>query len=54
LILDEPTNHLDITSKNVLGKALADFPGPILIVSHDNYFLDKFVTKKINIEEYNL
>jgi ATP-binding cassette subfamily F protein 3 len=53
LILDEPTNHLDITSKNVLGKALANFPGPILIVSHDNYFLDKFVTKKIDIEGYN-
>jgi ATP-binding cassette subfamily F protein 3 len=53
LILDEPTNHLDITSKNVLGKALADFPGPILIVSHDDYFLDKFVTKRINIKGYN-
>ena len=51
LILDEPSNHLDIKSKNVLAEALKNFPGSILVVSHDNYFLDKFVTKKMQIEK---
>ena len=54
LILDEPTNHLDIKSKNILSDALKDFPGCILVVSHDNYFLDKFITKKIQMQEGKL
>jgi ATP-binding cassette subfamily F protein uup len=41
LILDEPTNDLDIMSLNVLEEYLSNFPGCLLIVSHDRYFLDK-------------
>jgi ATP-binding cassette subfamily F protein uup len=41
LILDEPTNDLDILSLNVLENFLLDYPGTLLIVSHDRYFMDK-------------
>ncbi|AZQ43859.1 ABC-F family ATP-binding cassette domain-containing protein [Nonlabens ponticola] len=43
LILDEPTNDLDIPTLNVLENFLMDFPGCILVVSHDRYFMDKIV-----------
>ncbi|MBK9271388.1 MAG: ABC-F family ATP-binding cassette domain-containing protein [Saprospiraceae bacterium] len=43
LILDEPTNDLDITTLNVLEDYLMDFPGVLLIVSHDRFFMDKIV-----------
>jgi len=43
LILDEPTNDLDIVTLNVLEDFLLDFPGCILVVSHDRYFMDKIV-----------
>ncbi len=40
LLLDEPTNHLDIPSQEILQEVLADFPGTILLVSHDRYLID--------------
>ncbi len=43
LILDEPTNDLDISSLNVLEEFLSNFPGCLMIVSHDRYFLDQLV-----------
>lgn len=43
LILDEPTNDLDILTLNVLENFLLDFPGNIMVVSHDRYFMDKIV-----------
>ena len=43
LILDEPTNDLDIITLNVLESFLLDFPGCLLVVSHDRYFMDKIV-----------
>ena len=43
LILDEPTNDLDIVTLNVLESFLLDFPGVLLVVSHDRYFMDKIV-----------
>ncbi len=49
LILDEPTNHLDIQSEEVLEDALLDFPGTILFISHDRYFINKIATKVIEM-----
>ncbi len=45
LIMDEPTNHLDIAAKEVFEDALLDFPGTVLIVSHDRYLLNKIPTR---------
>ena len=50
LILDEPTNHLDMESISWLETYLLNYPGAVFIVSHDRYFLDKVVTKVIEIE----
>lgn len=47
LILDEPTNHLDMQSQDVLKRALADYPGSVMIVSHNRDFLDPIVTKTL-------
>ena len=43
LVLDEPTNDLDITTLQILEEYLADFPGCVIVVSHDRYFMDKVV-----------
>jgi ATP-binding cassette subfamily F protein 3 len=45
LVLDEPTNHLDLQSKDILKKALLDYNGTLILVSHDRYFLDGLVQK---------
>lgn len=45
LILDEPTNHLDLKSKDILKKALQEYKGTLIIVSHDRYFLDGLADK---------
>jgi ATP-binding cassette subfamily F protein 3 len=50
LLLDEPTNHLDMESISWLETYLLNYPGAVLIVSHDRYFLDKVVTKVVELE----
>lgn len=50
LLLDEPTNHLDLNSISWLETYLLNYPGAVLIVSHDRYFLNRVVTKVVEIE----
>lgn len=54
LLLDEPTNHLDIEAINWLEGFLKNYPGTILIISHDRYFLDQIVNKVFEIENKTL
>jgi len=49
LILDEPTNHLDINSREALEKALLEFDGTVIAVSHDRYFVNKLATRILDI-----
>lgn len=53
LILDEPTNHLDIYSKEKLEEVLQDYPGTILFVSHDRYFIKKIADAIIDFDDHN-
>src|SRR6266404_5215416 len=49
LLLDEPTNHLDMRAKDVLLKALTDYNGTVVFVSHDRYFIDKLATRVLEV-----
>lgn len=51
LILDEPTNHLDLKTKEILQNALLGYTGTVVIVSHDRFFLDRLVTRVIEIRD---
>ena len=51
LILDEPTNHLDIESKEVFEEALMEFPGTVIVVSHDRYFLQRIPTRIMELTQ---
>ena len=54
LILDEPTNHLDIDSLEVLEGELERFPGTVVFVSHDRYFLDRIADKTVEVRDGDL
>lgn len=54
LVLDEPTNHLDIASREVLLEAIKEFPGTVVIVSHDRYFLREITTKVFELDRHVL
>jgi ATPase subunit of ABC transporter with duplicated ATPase domains len=50
VLLDEPTNHLDLTSTQVMERALLGFPGAVIVVSHDRFFIDKIATRLLVFE----
>lgn len=54
LILDEPTNHIDIDTKEVFEKALKNFSGTLIFVSHDRYFINKFADKIFELNNGNI
>jgi ATP-binding cassette subfamily F protein 3 len=54
LLLDEPTNHLDLPSIEWIEKYLMSYEGSVIIVSHDRYFLDRMVTKVVEISQQTL
>jgi ATP-binding cassette subfamily F protein 3 len=54
LLLDEPTNHLDLPSIEWLEKYLSHYPGAVVIVSHDRYFLDRMVNKVVELYQQKL
>lgn len=54
LVLDEPTNHLDIASREVLLDAIKNFPGTVMIVSHDRHFLREVTTRVFELDKNEL
>ncbi len=48
MVLDEPTNHLDMTSAQVMERALVHFPGAVMVVSHDRFFIENVATSRID------
>lgn len=54
LLLDEPTNNLDLPSCEVLEQALDECEGSILVISHDRYFLDRTVTRIVELDQGSL
>ncbi len=50
VLLDEPTNHLDLTSTQVMERALANFPGAVIVISHDRFFIDKVANRLLVFE----
>ena len=53
ILLDEPTNHLDMTSTQVMERALVNFPGAVIVVSHDRFFIDKVANRMLVFEGNN-
>jgi ATP-binding cassette subfamily F protein 3 len=51
LVLDEPTNNLDIPAAEVLEESLENFPGTVIVVSHDRYLLDRLVDRVIEVRD---
>jgi len=54
LLMDEPTNHLDIQACEVLEGMLEEFPGTLLVISHDRYFLDRLVSRVVEVRDRKL
>jgi ATP-binding cassette subfamily F protein 3 len=54
LLLDEPTNHLDIEGTEWLENYLSEFPGTVVIVSHDRYFLDRVIQEVVELENHRI
>ena len=54
LIMDEPTNHLDMYAKEALEEALSDYEGTLLLIAHDRYFLDKLVSRVVEIRDHHM
>ena len=54
LIMDEPTNHLDVMSKDALEHALMHYDGTLILISHDRYFLDKIVSRVVELKDHHM